>query len=65
MKTGELRNPGDPGPRERIERIIRSYPQHTARELMQDVVAAVLDWAGEKGLGDDLTLMIVKKLPDA
>ena len=50
---------------ERIERIIRSYPQHTARELMQDVVAAVLDWAGEKGLGDDLTLMIVKKLPDA
>ena len=50
---------------ERIERIIRSYPQHTARELMQDVVAAVLDWAGEKGLGDDLTLMIVRKLPDA
>ena len=50
---------------ERIERIIRSYPQHTARELMQDVVAAVLDWAGEKGLGDDLTLMIVKKLPNA
>jgi phosphoserine phosphatase RsbU/P len=50
---------------ERLERIVRENPTHTARELMQDVVAAVLDWAGEKGLGDDLTLMIVRKLPTA
>ncbi len=50
---------------ERLERIVRANPEHTARELMQDVVAAVLDWAGEKGLGDDLTLMIVRKLPAA
>ncbi len=42
---------------------MREHPEHTARELLQDVVAAVLDWAGEKGLGDDLTLMIVRKLP--
>jgi sigma-B regulation protein RsbU (phosphoserine phosphatase) len=48
---------------ERIERLVRAHPEHTARELIQDIVAAVLDWAGERGLDDDLTLLVVRKLP--
>ena len=47
---------------ERIERIVRAHPEHTARELTQDIVAAVLDWAGERGLDDDLTLLVMRKL---
>ncbi|HEY6195191.1 MAG TPA: GAF domain-containing SpoIIE family protein phosphatase [Candidatus Eisenbacteria bacterium] len=46
----------------RIERLVRSHPEHNARELTQDIVAAVLDWAGEGGLGDDLTLLVMRKL---
>jgi len=48
---------------ERIEKVVRAHPDHTARELTQDIVAAVLDWAGEKGPGDDLTLIVMRKLP--
>ena len=50
---------------ERIEAIVRANPGHSARELTQDIVAAVLDWAGERGPNDDLTLLVVKKLPHA
>jgi sigma-B regulation protein RsbU (phosphoserine phosphatase) len=50
---------------ERIEAIVRANPGHSARELTQDIVAAVLDWAGERGPNDDLTLLVVKKLPRA
>jgi sigma-B regulation protein RsbU (phosphoserine phosphatase) len=48
---------------ERIEQVVRANPGHSARELTQDIVAAVLDWAGERGPNDDLTLLVVKKLP--
>jgi len=48
---------------DRIEQIVRANAGHTARELMQDIVAAVLDWTGEKGPGDDLTLLVMRKLP--
>jgi serine phosphatase RsbU (regulator of sigma subunit) len=48
---------------ERIASIVRTHAGHTARELTQDIVAAVLDWAGEKGPGDDLTLIVMRKLP--
>ncbi len=54
---GELFGP------ERIERIVRAHPEHTARELLQDILAAVLDWTGERGPGDDLTLLVMRKLP--
>ena len=47
---------------ERIEKVVRANPTHSARELMQDIVAAVLDWAGEKGPGDDLTLIVLRAL---
>ena len=47
---------------ERIEAIVRAHPNHSARELTQDIVAAVLDWAGERGLNDDLTLLVMRKL---
>ena len=47
---------------ERIEQIVRANPGHSARELTQDIVAAVLDWAGERGPNDDLTLLVVRKL---
>ena len=47
---------------ERIARAVRAHREHTARELTQDIVAAVLDWAGEKGPGDDLTLIVIRKL---
>lgn len=50
---------------ERIEAIVRANPNHTARELMQDLIAAVLDWAGERGLNDDLTLLVMRKTPRA
>lgn len=50
---------------ERIEAIVRAHPEHSARELMQDVVAAVLDWSGERGLQDDLTLLIARRLPSS
>jgi sigma-B regulation protein RsbU (phosphoserine phosphatase) len=46
----------------RIEQVVRANPTHTARELTQDIVAAVLDWAGEKGPGDDLTLIVLRSL---
>jgi serine phosphatase RsbU (regulator of sigma subunit) len=46
----------------RIEQVVRANPTHTARELTQDIVAAVLDWAGEKGPGDDLTLIVLRAL---
>ncbi len=48
---------------ERIEAIVRANPGHNARELTQDIVAAVLDWAGAVGLNDDLTLLVLRKLP--
>jgi phosphoserine phosphatase RsbU/P len=48
---------------ERIARLVRSHATHDARELTQDIVAAVLDWAGERGLSDDLTLLVARKLP--
>ena len=54
---GEQFGPG------RIESLVRSHPEHSARELTQDIVAAVLDWAGERGLDDDLTLLVMRKLP--
>lgn len=54
---------GDQFGPERIESIVRAHPEHGARELTQDIVAAVLDWAGERGLGDDLTLLVMRKLP--
>jgi len=47
---------------ERIAKVVRANPGHTARELTQDIVAAVLDWAGEKGPGDDLTLIVLRAL---
>lgn len=50
---------------ERIEQIVRANPTHSARELLQDLIAAVLDWTGEKGPGDDLTLLVMRKLPPA
>jgi hypothetical protein len=39
----------------------RPHPDHNARELTQDIVAAVLDWAGAKGPVDDLTLIVLRK----
>ncbi len=50
---------------ERIEAIVRANPGHSARELTQDIVAAVLDWAGDVGLNDDLTLLVMRQLPPA
>ena len=48
---------------ERIEQIVRKHAGHNARELMQDVMAAVLDWTGAAGPGDDLTLLVMRMLP--
>jgi sigma-B regulation protein RsbU (phosphoserine phosphatase) len=54
---------GEPFGHERIEQIVRAHPAHDARELLQDVLAAVLDWAGERGPNDDLTLIVMRKQP--
>jgi len=56
-ERGELFGP------ERIEQVVRAHPGHTARELLQDILAAVLDWSGARGPGDDLTLLVMRKLP--
>lgn len=44
----------------RIEETLKSLASGTASEILAGMVAAVHAWAGERGLSDDLTLMVVK-----
>jgi sigma-B regulation protein RsbU (phosphoserine phosphatase) len=44
----------------RIEACMRRLGEGSARELLDGLVDAVREWTGERGLTDDLTLLVVK-----
>jgi sigma-B regulation protein RsbU (phosphoserine phosphatase) len=45
----------------RLEEVVRRNASRTAAEVRDAIVAAVLEWAGERGQGDDLTLLVARK----
>lgn len=47
---------------ERLERVVREHRDQPAAEIVRRVVAAVEEWAGERGPSDDLTLLIMRVL---
>ena len=49
----------------RIEQCVASLASQSAQAIVHGLVQAVLDWSGERGQNDDLTLMVVKVLPGA
>jgi sigma-B regulation protein RsbU (phosphoserine phosphatase) len=49
--------------RKRIEECLARLAGASSREIMEGVAQAVLDWAGERGPNDDLTLVVLKALP--
>ncbi len=50
--------------RGRLEDAIRGLAARSGEEILQGIVAAVLEWTGERGPTDDLTLMVVKVKPE-
>ncbi|HEY2954911.1 MAG TPA: SpoIIE family protein phosphatase [Candidatus Eisenbacteria bacterium] len=55
--TGELFG------RRRIEKVVARLAGRTSQEILEGLVQAVLDWAGERGPNDDLTLVVLRALP--
>jgi len=49
---------------ERLERCLKRIAEGTAHEILKGVVDEVTAYAGEHGLNDDLTLVVVKVRPD-
>ncbi|NOT33984.1 MAG: SpoIIE family protein phosphatase [Candidatus Eisenbacteria bacterium] len=49
----------------RLEHTIAALRERGAQEILDGIVRAVLDWCGERGQNDDLTLMVVKVRPQA
>jgi sigma-B regulation protein RsbU (phosphoserine phosphatase) len=45
----------------RLEEVLRRNASRSAAEIRQAVVDAVLEWAGERGPTDDLTLLVARK----
>jgi serine phosphatase RsbU (regulator of sigma subunit) len=50
---------------QRLERLVVTLRQRTAQEILDAIIEAVLEWCGEPGQTDDLTLMVVKVLPES
>jgi sigma-B regulation protein RsbU (phosphoserine phosphatase) len=48
----------------RLEQRLVRLRDRSAREILDGVVEEVLAWTGERGQNDDLTLMVVKVLPE-
>jgi serine phosphatase RsbU (regulator of sigma subunit) len=48
----------------RLEDCLRRRAQDTANEILKGVVDEVTAWAGEHGLNDDLTLVVLKAKPE-
>jgi sigma-B regulation protein RsbU (phosphoserine phosphatase) len=48
----------------RIEECVRRLAAETSQQILQGIVDDVVAWAGEKGLSDDLTLIVVKSEPE-
>lgn len=46
---------------ERLEEVVRRNASRTAAGIRDAIVAAVLEWAHERGVSDDLTLLIARK----
>jgi sigma-B regulation protein RsbU (phosphoserine phosphatase) len=45
----------------RLEEVLRRNASRTAAEIRQAVVDAVLEWAGDRGPTDDITLLVARK----
>jgi sigma-B regulation protein RsbU (phosphoserine phosphatase) len=48
----------------RLERSIVRLADRDAASILDAIVRTVTEWCGEKGLGDDLTLMVIRVLED-
>ncbi len=46
----------------RLEDLVRRHSDAPAAEILDRIVAAVTEWAGEKGANDDVTLIVVRRL---
>jgi serine phosphatase RsbU (regulator of sigma subunit) len=47
----------------RLEAVVREHRGETATGILEAIVAAVHAWTGERGPNDDLTLIVIKVLP--
>jgi sigma-B regulation protein RsbU (phosphoserine phosphatase) len=48
---------------QRLEQTVERLSAGTAQEIVDGLIAAVKEWAGERGPNDDLTLIVLKTLP--
>jgi serine phosphatase RsbU (regulator of sigma subunit) len=48
----------------RIEESVRRLAHRSSQEILQGILDEVLEWAGERGQSDDLTLVVVKAKPE-
>jgi serine phosphatase RsbU (regulator of sigma subunit) len=48
----------------RLEQTLVRLAERSAEAIRDGIERTVLEWCGEKGLGDDLTLMVVKVLEE-
>jgi sigma-B regulation protein RsbU (phosphoserine phosphatase) len=46
----------------RIEECVERLVARSSQEIVDGLVQAVLDWTGERGPNDDLTLVVLKRL---
>jgi len=49
----------------RLEQAMEHVREKTASEIVEGLVTEVTRWAGEKGVSDDLTLIVLKAQPEA
>jgi sigma-B regulation protein RsbU (phosphoserine phosphatase) len=49
----------------KLEQVMGTLGQRSASEIVQGIMAEVTRWAGERGVSDDLTLIVVKALPES
>ncbi len=49
---------------QRIERCIARLADRSAQEVLDGIVAEVIEWSGERGPNDDLTLLVLKATID-
>jgi len=49
---------------DRLEQVVRAARGESASHVVDAVVRAVEQWAGERGPSDDLTLLVLRVLPD-
>jgi sigma-B regulation protein RsbU (phosphoserine phosphatase) len=48
----------------RIEQVVSAHTDLDARGIMETLIRAVRDWAGERGPSDDLTLVVLRVSPE-